>query len=252
MAVTPYALQLYTVRDALTRDLTATLAAVRAAGYTHVELAGTHGRTAARFKEALDQAGLSPVSAHIPYDDITAQTTRVLEDARLLGLRYVVVPWLGGEGYGTRRAWVDAVKKLDEAGAAMREAGVCLCYHNHAHEFVEVESARIHDLIFAHAAPENLACQLDICWAAVAGEDVLAMMRALSGRLPMLHLKDYKPGNPPALTELGRGCLPWETILETARTAGVAWNIVEQDDNFAVDSLASARDGALFMMACAR
>jgi sugar phosphate isomerase/epimerase len=248
MATTPIALQLYTVRDALNRDLQGTLNAVREAGYTHVELAGTHGRTVAKFKKELDQAGLAAMSAHIPFDDIVKHTERVLKEAQVLGIDYVVVPWLGGETYSTRSAWVEAVKKLDAAGAAFREAGVCLCYHNHAHEFVEVEAARIYDLLVEHAGPENLAFQMDVCWAAVAGEDVLAMMRALTGRLPMLHLKDYAPGNPPSLTELGQGCIPWDDILAVASEAGVRWNIVEQDDNFSVDCLDSARAGAQFML----
>jgi sugar phosphate isomerase/epimerase len=41
--------------------------------------------------------------------------------------------------------------------------------------------------------------------------------------------------------------MDWDVILDAARRAGVAWNIVEQDGNFATDALESARAGAEFM-----
>ena len=249
MASTPFALQLYTVRDALDQEVAAALAAVRSAGYTCVELAGTHGLGVKAFKQQLDVAGLSAISAHMPFEEIVGQTDRVITEARLLGIDYVVVPWLGGEDFAAWQAWEAAAKKLDAAGAALREAGICLCYHNHAHEFSELQKVRPYDVICENAAPENLSLQLDICWAALAGEDIFALMRRLAGRLPILHLKDYAPGEPPSLTELGRGCLPWDEIFACAREIGIAWNVVEQDDNFTVDSLDSARVGAQFMLA---
>ncbi len=247
MASTPFALQLYTIRDALEADLAGALARVCTAGYTCVELAGTHGHGPEAFKAMLDAAGLTPVSAHIGYPEVTGNPEAVAAQAHTFGIDYVVVPWLGGEAFATRDAWAHAAREMDRAGAVLREAGIRLCYHNHAHEFEVVGGARIFDILFDTTAPENLAIQLDTCWAAVAGVDVPAMIHHYAGRVPLLHIKDYTPGPPPALTELGAGCMPWDAIFEAARACGVAWNIVEQDDNFAADSLASAQAGAAFM-----
>src|SRR5881398_4243585 len=61
-------LELYSVRDAMGRDPDGTLAAVRAMGYTDVELLwsfGSFGRTTAQVRAARDHEGLRAPSAHI-------------------------------------------------------------------------------------------------------------------------------------------------------------------------------------------
>ncbi|HYT82974.1 MAG TPA: hypothetical protein VEK86_05960, partial [Gemmatimonadales bacterium] len=61
-------LELYSVRDAMRRDPDRTLAAVRAIGYTDVELLwtfGNFGRTTEQVRAALDREGLRAPSAHV-------------------------------------------------------------------------------------------------------------------------------------------------------------------------------------------
>src|SRR5260370_1762808 len=62
-------LELYSVRDAMRRDPERTLAALRALGYTDLELiwsCGNFGRTTEQARAALDREGLRAPSAHIP------------------------------------------------------------------------------------------------------------------------------------------------------------------------------------------
>lgn len=253
MGKTPYALQLYTVRDQLEADLAGTLGRVRQAGYRLVELAGTQGRSPEEYKDLLDEAGLEAVSAHIGFEEVTTHPQWAMDQARIFGIEYVVVPWLGGEEFNEKAAWLNAAHRMDAAGAALRDEGIRLCYHNHAHEFMSIEGECIHDLLFADTAPENLAVQLDTCWAAVGGKDPAALIRRYSGRIPLVHFKDFKPGMPPSLTEVGNGCLQWDAIIAAVRDAGVACCIVEQDDNFlpgsdgTPDPIESARVSAAFV-----
>src|SRR2546426_11476275 len=61
-------LELYSVRDAMGRDPDGTLAAVRAMGYTDVELLwsfGNFGRTTEQVRAALDHEGLRAPSPHV-------------------------------------------------------------------------------------------------------------------------------------------------------------------------------------------
>src|SRR6266516_4399672 len=61
-------LELYSVRDAMHKDPDGTLAAVRAMGYTDVELLwsfGNFGRTTEQVRAALDHEGLRAPSEHI-------------------------------------------------------------------------------------------------------------------------------------------------------------------------------------------
>ena len=62
----PVALQLYSVRDELEADFEGTIAKVKEFGYDGVEFAGLYGRSTEQVKKILADAGLTPVSAHVP------------------------------------------------------------------------------------------------------------------------------------------------------------------------------------------
>lgn len=246
----PFGLQLYSVRDYMDKDVQQTLSALHGFGYRHVELAGLHGLSPEAFKAKLDAAGLTPVSAHVMLDEMETNYEQTLFMARLMGIEYLVVPWLGGEGFEEKDAWIDAAQRMDALGAKLRGDGIQLCYHNHSHEFEERERERIFDIIFAYAAPENLMAELDTCWASVAGVDAAALIHRFGKRMPLLHIKDYRhTGETPGhqLTELGRGLMNWAEILEAARQTGVRWYIIEQDESQG-DTLESARINAEYLM----
>jgi sugar phosphate isomerase/epimerase len=72
----------------------------------------------------------------------------------------------------------------------------------------------------------------------VAGHDPAKLLRELSGRVPLVHLKDKLIGVPvlykesvdrSAFKEVGNGSLDWKAILRTAASAGVEHYFVEQD-----------------------
>ncbi len=230
MAYLPIALQLYTVRGSLETDTENTLRRVKEAGYDHVEVAGLAHHTAQSFKALLDDAGLTAVAAHWGYEVVSTHLDRVVEEAGILGVRHAVVPWLGGEVCPDKAGWLKATEVMDRAGASLRKQGLQLCYHNHAHEFELIEGEYIFDLIFANSAPDHLASELDTCWAAVGGHDPVALIQEHSGRVPLLHIKDYKPGPPLKLAEVGTGCIPWDAVFAAGLKAGTEWFIIEQDE----------------------
>ncbi len=175
----------------------------------------------------------------------------MLEALRVFGLSYAVVPWVGTEMCPDRAAWLTAASKLDEVGAAMREQGVCLCYHNHDHEFrTRYDGQEVFDLLYANTAPEHLAVQLDAGWARVAGKAPAEIIRRYGGRVPLLHIKDFKSDNPPVVTEIGKGIVDWDPVFQAGREVGVDWYIVEQDES-ETDSLESAAENARYMAALA-
>src|SRR5690242_8038730 len=97
--------QLYTLRNQLQIDLEASLAELAEIGYTRVEHAGFVGRTAAQFRAALDAAGLRATSGHVgipqPFNASTWQAA--LEDARIVGNKYIVHPYFGTDANGPIR-----------------------------------------------------------------------------------------------------------------------------------------------------
>src|SRR2546423_7598127 len=88
-------LELYSVRDAMHKDPEGTLAAVRAMGYTDVELLwsfGNFGRTTEQVRAALDREGLRAPSAHISPTVVLVGWERSLAIAQRLGHEYLIVP----------------------------------------------------------------------------------------------------------------------------------------------------------------
>ena len=88
-------LELYSVRDAMRRDPERTLAAVRAMGYTDVELLwslGNFARTTEQVRAALDKEGLRAPSAHISAAVLLVGWERGLAIAQRLGHEYLIVP----------------------------------------------------------------------------------------------------------------------------------------------------------------
>ncbi len=248
----PYALQLYSVRDKFEKDVAGALEGVKAAGFDRVELAGTYGLAPEKLQAMLGRAGLQAVSMHVPCAELVGDPVAAADAADVFGLVDAVVPWLGGDTCTNRSEWVAAARAMDAAGAKLRERGVRLAYHNHAHEFVEIDGGTIFDLIFANSAPEHLALQLDTCWSTVGGADTPALLARYAGRVAQVHVKDCRawvPGADPVLTELGRGIMDWNTVLPAAKAAGARWFIVEQDES-ETDSMESAAVNAAFMAAC--
>ena len=217
----PFALQLYTVRDHLEKDFLATLKQVKAIGYDFVETAGFGGNTAAEAHALMESAGLSPVSAHVGYPDATRHPETVIDTARALGVSYVATG-IFFEGGGTREDWVSAGKALDAAGAQLRQAGIQLCYHNHAHEFVQFGGEYAYDLMMAAAKPANLQAQIDTYWVKDAGLDPVAVIRQYAGRCPLLHIKDMSAGTPHTFAEVGAGIIDWPPVFEAGKAADAA------------------------------
>src|SRR5437870_8112113 len=77
------------------RDPERTIAAVRAMGYTDVELLwsfGNFGRTTEQVRAALDREGLRAPSAHISAITLFVGWQRSLDIAHRLGHEYLIVP----------------------------------------------------------------------------------------------------------------------------------------------------------------
>lgn len=244
MGTLPYALQLYTVRDHMAKDPRGTLEQVKKAGYDCVELAGTAGMTPADFSKVLADVGLRPISCHAGLDEMAKNVPGVIEMCRTLDIKFVVVPHASAE---TKEKVLENARIMDAAGAELRKAGIRLCYHNHAHEFVRFDGVYALDLLYQSTRPENLAAQLDTFWIKYGKADPVEVIKKYAGRCPLLHVKDMAPeGVKPIFADLGRGTMDWKPIFDAAKAAGVQWYIVEQDE-CPSDSIESARIAAGFM-----
>jgi sugar phosphate isomerase/epimerase len=226
------AAQAYTFRERMAADPAAALARLRETGYSYVELAGLHGRSAAEIRRWLDAAGVTAVSAHVPWPRLAGETDVVLEELATLGIEHAVVPSLPGErreqgAEGYRRFG----RELAELAPALAEHGARLHYHNHWFELDQQDGRTGLDLLAEAAGPE-VGLELDLAWLRAAGEDPARWLeRVPSERLTLAHLKDVRleDGRQVSLP-VGEGLLDWAPVLTAYRDAGVVWGIVEDDE----------------------
>ena len=65
--------------------------------------------------------------------------------------------------------------------------------HNHTQEFAPIAdnpNMKPYDILLAETDPDLVSMQMDIGWASVAGQDILAMFKKNPGRFELWHVKD--------------------------------------------------------------
>jgi len=237
-------MQLYTVRDAMAKDLDGTLAKVAAIGFKEVEFAGYFDKTPQQVRAVLTKLGLTAPSTHVPYTAIAGGWQKVLDDSKAIGHQFVVIPFLDEPVRKTLDDWKRIAAAFNTAADASRKAGLKFAYHNHHFEFVPVEGRLPFDVLLEECDRSLVQFEIDLCWTAVAGVDPLALFQRYPGRFPMVHLKDLKriparlPGETgmipfervfPDLADVGQGIIDWKRIFAQSAQAGVTHYFAEHD-----------------------
>ena len=129
----------------------------------------------------------------------------------------------------TRAEALDFARRLNVSAETMAAAGKVLCYHNHDIEFTRMEDGSLLlELIYDNAPA--LQGEIDTFWVQAGGQNPSCWVRKLSGRMPLLHLKDYGiHERQRAMFPIGSGNLDWKSIIAEGEAAGVEYFIVEQD-----------------------
>ena len=234
-------LQLYTVRTLMQRDVPGTLRALADIGYTQVEPHDYFGYTPERLRALLDELRLTSPSGHRSWNDLKTDLDGVLDAARVLGQRYVVLPWIE-ERDRTAAGYRALAADLERFGRAARERGLRMAYHNHDFEF----DARVlpgttpYDLLLAETDPSLVWFELDLFWATKAGRDPVALFERHPGRFPMVHVKDMRGvRGAQEMVEVGAGEIDFARIFAARARAGLEYQFVEHDNP--ADPLASVR-----------
>jgi sugar phosphate isomerase/epimerase len=227
------ALQLYTLRDELAKDFTGTLRKVAAMGYEGVEFAGYGGLTAEELQALLQELNLKAVGAHISLGAIRSDLQAEITYLKKLGAKYLICPYLNVQEFQSESDWKALFALFAEAGEACAKEGLVFCYHNHAFEFeIRIDGEYLFDALYASAKPESVQVEMDTGWVQYAGQDTLAYIARYAGRLPLVHLKDYRGTTPEGQINtlpLGEGTLPLADIIRASEQAGAEWLVVEQD-----------------------
>jgi len=231
--------QLYTVRSVLPQKPAETLRAIEAIGYREIE--ATYGGLDKIWPD-IEATRLKAVSVHLDNTMMNAgkeeELARAIEQVKKWGFTFAVFPYLPV----TERGGLEKIRllcdKLNKAGEKCRAAGLRFCYHNHAFEFEPMEGTTGFQVMMDRLDKNLCGFELDCFWVSVAGHNPVDLLEKLSGRVPLVHLKDKAPGTPVmykesvdrgAFKEVGSGTIAWPNVLRAASAAGTEHYFVEQD-----------------------
>jgi len=234
----PVGLQLYTLRDQLEKDVAGTIKQVAAIGYRDVEIYSLYGKTPAEFTKILKDNGLTASSGHYLLPDVKTNWQKHIDDAKTLGLQYMVHAILNPED----RKSFDDYKRLavlfNKAAEETHKAGIQFCYHNHNFEFKKYGDTTAYDYLLKALDPRLVKFEMDCFWVIHAGQDPVEYFKKHPGRFPLLHIKDMND-NPAPTQELdakmglfapvGHGTIDWKRIFVAAKEGGMKHYFVEQD-----------------------
>jgi sugar phosphate isomerase/epimerase len=239
----PIGLELYSVRTALDRDLTGTVAAVGRMGYQVVEFYAPYldwtTDTATRVRQVMDDTGLVCHSTHNNGPSFTPDgLKKAIELNQILGSRTIIMasaPRVTGLD-----GWKALGGQLTDIAGQLKPLGMRTGYHNHQVEWRPVDGQRPMDVLAANTPPE-VVLQFDVGTCVEMGADPVAWITANPGRIRSLHLKDWGAGPDRGYrVAFGEGDAPWTAIVAAAEaTGGVEYYLIEQEQS--PDELAMAQ-----------
>ncbi len=244
-----FGLQLYSLRDVIFDDPTATLKQVASFGYKQIEsyegnLGMFWGMKNTEFKSLMDGEGMTLVASHV---NMNEDFERKVDEAAAIGVSHLICPWIGPQP--TLDAYKGFAESFNKAGEVCNAAGIRFAYHNHDYTFKPIDGVYPQDVLVDETDPNLVQFEMDMYWVAVANEDPIAWMKKHAGRYTFCHVKDQgvsADGRNETVT-LGTGKLDYATILAESKQYGMTHFIVEQEQYSGTTPIDSARENAAYM-----
>ena len=234
----PLGLELYSFRREMASDLPGTLAKVHNLGFEEVEVPGLYGLSAENLREQLNKVQLRCGAIVTPYDELGGKMDAVIHNAKTLGAKYVICPWIPHGEKFTAQDEQKAARDFNHWGASLRAAGLEFCYHPHGYEFQPSSEGTLFDTLVRDTQPENVNYEMDVFWIVHPGQNPVALLEKYPTRFPLMHLKDLDKSTPGNLSGsapeessvvLGQGKVDWPAVLLAARRAGVKRYYIEDE-----------------------
>lgn len=233
--MTDYSYQLYSSRKF--GPMPATLRMISRLGYAQCEGYGAMFEGLAdlgTLRAELEANRLTMPTGHFSLDMVKTQGQRVLEIARALNIKTILVPAIPRDQRVKDAAgWAALGRELGEAGKPFWDAGLGFGWHNHSFEFAEIGTPETPlDLILQGS--ERLALEFDVAWAVKAGVDPLGIIEKYRNRLCAAHVKDIAPVgqavDEDGWADVGCGTMDWPALIAALKRAGCTWLVMEHDN----------------------
>lgn len=241
--------QLYSVRDEMTKDPLGSLTQVAKMGYKYVEHANYinrkfYGYAPAEFKKVLDGLGLKMISGHTVMGrqhwdetkkDFSDSWKYTIEDAAVLQQRYVVSPSMDNSMRKTYDDFKHYMDIFNKCGELCKKQGMKFGYHNHDFEFSEkLNNEKLFDIMMKSMDPDLVVVQLDMGNLYNGGAVALDVVKQYPGRFENIHVKDEiaatEGSEKYVSTIIGKGIVNAKEVIDLAtKIGGTEVYIIEQE-----------------------
>jgi len=241
--------QLYSVRNEMSKDPLGSLKKVAAMGYEYVEHANYvdrkfYGYTPQEFRKVLDDLGLKMISGHTVMgrnhwdearNDFSDSWKYTVDDAAVLGQRYVVSPSMDNSMRSKYDDFMHYMEIFNKCGDLCQKQGMKFGYHNHDFEFSEkLNNEKLFDIMMRTMDPDKVVVQLDMGNLYNGGAVALDVVRQYPGRFENLHVKDEIAASEGTdkyeSTIIGKGIVNAREVIDLAtKIGGTEVYIIEQE-----------------------
>lgn len=230
--------QLYTAyqRTQTLEDFENTLERVARIGYRAVQVSGTCPYEPQWLRDRLNKNGLVCAMTHVAPQRILEEPEVLVKEHEIFNCRHIGIGGMPNALRGSLEGYQEFCRQFLPAALRIRDAGGKLLYHNHWFEFERLDGKNVLERILEDFPEDAIDFTLDLGWAAFAGEDVLALIDMLKGRISRIHLKDYanmpQDGSittPAYLRPIYEGKLDYDAYIPALAAAGTQYMLVEQD-----------------------
>lgn len=236
-------LQLYSLRDEISKDVAGVLAQIAKAGFGEVETYGFSkkdqfwGLSPKEFKALLDKNGLKTPSGHYGLgsylaDGNTDELKEAIKAAKTLGAKYITAPWIDESLRKSADDYKVIAKRLNDAGKLCAQEGVKFAYHNHDFEFQSFGNTTGYDILLKETDKSLVDFEMDLYWVVRSGNDPIKLFKENSGRFTMWHVKDMDKANPELNTTVGTGVIDFKSIFAEAKLSGMKHFFIEHENNY--------------------
>ena len=229
-------LQMYSLRDDLSKDVKGTIEKLGKIGYTDMEAASFdngkfYGMEPEAFKALLEANGMKLVSSHAganytgdqaSWDAAMIWWDMAISAHKKAGCKYIVKPSMGDYPYKNLEALKKTCEYFNAIGEKCNAAGIRFGYHNHNKEFTKIVDADdlVYDYMLKNTDPKKVTFEMDVYWVYKGGQKAVDYFNKYPKRFELLHIKDEK--------EIGAsGLIDFKPIYENKAKAGTKVCFVE-------------------------
>ncbi len=230
------ALQMYSLRDDLKKDVKGTIEKMGKMGYTELEAASFdngkfYGMEPEAFKALIEANGMKLISSHAgpnytgdqaSWDAAMTWWDTAIDAHKKAGCLFIIKPSMGEYPYKNLESIKKTCEYFNAIGDKCNAKGIRFGYHNHNHEFTKISDGDelVYDFMLKNTDPKKVTFEMDVYWVTKGGQKPVEYFNKYPKRFELLHIKDEK--------EVGAsGEIDFKAIYENMAKAGTKFAIVE-------------------------